>query len=126
MVAGVIVGGPLIAGILSLTGAFISLGIAMGATPFGWLLIGITAFATAAKLIWDNWGPITGFFKGLWEGVQGMFQDFLDWLDAFFSFDRFLREVKDFWRGVADLLPKGLRDSLFGEVGTVSVAGWRG
>lgn len=37
------------------------------------VLVGVLAFAAAAYLIYDNWRAITGFFGGLWDGVQTRF-----------------------------------------------------
>lgn len=41
--------------------------------PIGAVIIGITALAAAAFLIWKYWKPIKGFFKDLWSGIVGFF-----------------------------------------------------
>lgn len=40
----------------------------------------ILAIATAATLIYDNWEPISKWFKEKWEQVRTIFQNFKNWL----------------------------------------------
>lgn len=65
-----------VAGVTWLKDAFTSLPgvvqIAIGA-----LLGPIGALAAAARLIYENWGGITGFFGDLWGGVTATFEDAL-------------------------------------------------
>lgn len=65
VLAGVIAG-PLISSI-------VSLGIALMATPVGWIVAGIAAIAAGAYLLIDNWDAVSGFFVGLWDTVQEKF-----------------------------------------------------
>ncbi|WP_432731296.1 phage tail tape measure protein [Variovorax sp. W6] len=53
------------------------LGRALLLNPIG---LAVTAIATAAFLIYKYWGPISGFFIGLWERAKGAFADFWQYL----------------------------------------------
>lgn len=44
------------------------------------ILIAITLIATAAYLIYKNWGPISEFFKTLWDGIKNYTSVFWDWI----------------------------------------------
>lgn len=59
----------------ALSGAFLSLGIAIEATPIGWIITGIAAVAAAGYLLYRYWTPIAGFFASLWGGVKAVFSD---------------------------------------------------
>lgn len=43
------------------------LSLALLTTPIGWIAL---AIAASALLIYKFWGPISGFFKGLWQGMK--------------------------------------------------------
>lgn len=58
-----VIAGPLIGSILKLARVLLT-------NPIGLI---VTAIATAAFLIIDNWEPITKFFSGLWDGVTAVF-----------------------------------------------------
>lgn len=53
------------------------LGRALLLNPIG---LAVTAIATAAFLIYKYWGPISGFFIGLWERAKGAFAAFWQYL----------------------------------------------
>lgn len=53
------------------------LGRALLLNPIG---LAVTAIATAAFLIYKYWGPISGFFVGLWERAKGAFAAFWQYL----------------------------------------------
>jgi hypothetical protein len=64
-----------------LNAGLIAMGVAGGIASVGLLPIigtallvvaGIAAVAAAAYLIYSNWGAITGWFAGLWEGVKNI------------------------------------------------------
>jgi phage-related minor tail protein len=44
--------------------------------PGGVVLLAVAAFAAAAYLIITNWDEISGFFKGLWDGILNLFNGF--------------------------------------------------
>lgn len=48
--------------------AFVGMGFAMAATPIGWIIAGITAVAGLATLLITNWGAITSWWPGFWDG----------------------------------------------------------
>ena len=44
--------------------------------PGGVVMLAVAAFAAAAYLIITNWDEISGFFKGLWDGILNVFNGF--------------------------------------------------
>lgn len=44
----------------------------------------ITAIATAAYLIYDNWGAIKKWFINLWEGIKNIFKKTWEWIKHMF------------------------------------------
>jgi hypothetical protein len=87
LLAGAIIAGPLLAAIASLAAAFVSLGIAIAATPIGWILLGIGALAAAAALFVKDWAPIKEFFSDLWQDVRDVFSGFVDFVAGAFTLD---------------------------------------
>ena len=74
---------PILAGIIigGMVPALYAMAVAFGANvialaPF--LAIG-AAIGLLAKVIMDNWGPISSFFTTLWTTVTGVFQAVVDW-----------------------------------------------
>lgn len=65
--------GPLISSI-------VSLGIALLATPVGWIALGIAAIAAGAVLLIKNWDSVSAFFVELWESIKGAFGAAWDWI----------------------------------------------
>jgi hypothetical protein len=57
----------------ALSAAFLSLGVAIEATPIGWIITGIAAVAAGAYLLYEYWTPIKNFFASLWDGVTSIF-----------------------------------------------------
>ena len=69
----------------ALTAAAAPLGIALG--PLLLIVAAIAAVAAAAYLIYDNWGAITAWFAGLWEGIKAMVSGAISFLvNAFLTF----------------------------------------
>lgn len=59
--------------------ALLWLGRALLMNPIG---LAITGIATAAYLLYQYWGPISGFFVGLWGRVRAAFDQFWQYLGA--------------------------------------------
>lgn len=59
--------GPAVAAIYSLTAAVVSFGIALMATPIGWVIAGVAALVGVGLLLWDNWDQISTFFAEIWD-----------------------------------------------------------
>lgn len=78
-------------------------------TPIGRIF---TAIATAAYLIYDNWGPIKTWFSELWDGITGIFNAAIDSITT--KFNAWFDKIK---AGIA-----WLREAMGGE-GQVSVSG---
>lgn len=72
-----VVGGPVIAAIASLTGALLAFGAALMLTPAGWFLAAAAAIGAVAYLIYDNWSDIVGFFTRIWDGVTAAWDRFM-------------------------------------------------
>lgn len=47
--------------------------VALLTTPLGWIIMGITALAGAAYLIYKNWDGIAKWFGDMWAGVKAFF-----------------------------------------------------
>lgn len=85
---GALILGPLVPGVVALTGAFVKLGAALLMTPVGWiaaglLLVGASIYVLTKKwdefvAYWGNsWGRITSAFdKGWMQGVVAVFGEF--------------------------------------------------
>lgn len=65
--------GSIMAGLIpSLTAATASVWsftVALLANPITWVVVAVAALAGAAYMIYKNWGPISGFFKDLWQTI---------------------------------------------------------
>ena len=88
-------GAQLVLSIVAVSKAFYALGVAMMATPVGWILAGVAALAAGAYLIIKNWERVKKFFADL---VQRHFGPLL-WI------------VKQ----IVSLLPESVRKSSFGQ-----------
>ncbi|SLN77607.1 phage tail tape measure protein [Oceanibacterium hippocampi] len=75
---GAFIAGPLLVALGGLAAAFGTLGAALLATPFGWLIIMVGAIAALALVVWRNWDGIADFFEGVWDGIAGAFRDGVD------------------------------------------------
>lgn len=78
-VAAAIVGGPLIGSLWTLTGAIVKMGMAILATPFGWMLglvtlivAGLAGFAYAAYTIYQKWNFVKQLLKDVWEYIKNI------------------------------------------------------
>jgi hypothetical protein len=89
---GVLLGGPLIAALVSLTGAMATLGVVLALTPVGWFAMAAAGMAALGIAIYSNWDGIVALFGRLgdaWRGfmnsdqmqeaqaIFGVFTDFL-------------------------------------------------
>lgn len=63
--------------------AFLWLGRLFLMNPIG---LAITAIATAAYLIYENWTPIKEFFVNLWDGITDKFMSVVNWFKDKLSF----------------------------------------
>ncbi len=59
--------------------AFTALGLSMSVNP---IFLAIGLLATAAFLIYQNWGPIKEFFLGLWNSITAGLNQFANWVTA--------------------------------------------
>ena len=97
---------PMLGGVITgLIGAFAKLGVAVLATPVGWLVLGIAAVAAAGIALINNWKPIKAFLRGFWEGfasglapLRGMFSS------AFGGLLSLLEPLRPIWNWLANAL----------------------
>jgi TP901 family phage tail tape measure protein len=78
-----------------------ALGAAFLTTPIGW--IGL-AIGTAAFLIYKYWEPISGFFKGLWEGIKESLKGLEPAWDVFNRAGKLLEPVLNALKGVYNFI----------------------
>lgn len=72
LVAGAVVGGPIIAALVSLTAAFITLGSAVALSPFGLLITSLGLVSAAVLYLVSNWDSVYESTKrALGIGIQG-------------------------------------------------------
>lgn len=48
-------------------------------SPFGWVVIGITALVTAGFALWRNWGTVSNNLALFWDGTKAVFADGVNW-----------------------------------------------
>lgn len=75
-----IMAGPLLLAIGMAIKSFVRLGVAMMATPIGWIALAVAALVGLAYVIVKNWEPIKAFFSGLWDGIKAAFSASVDWI----------------------------------------------
>ncbi|MFN3883274.1 MAG: tape measure protein [Rhodocyclaceae bacterium] len=68
-----VIAGPFIASLVSLGQAFVSLGIAIMTTPFGWLAAVIAGAVAAAVLLYTHWDWITDKLQKAWATIKEAF-----------------------------------------------------
>ena len=70
--------------------------------PGGIVMLAVAAFAAAAYLIITNWDEISGFFKGLWDGILNVFNGFREkfvggWTKITDTVKSAINKVKEFF-----------------------------
>lgn len=109
VVAGVI-SGPLILSLLALGKALAGMGVVLLTTPIGWFLAGVAAIAGAAYLIYDNWEPISAWFRRMWEGIKPIVDPIWNWIKELLAWNPLVLIVqnwepisawlRDLWEGI--------------------------
>lgn len=93
-VVGTLVGGMSL--LTTVTGAFgVTLDVAILPT-IGLVIAAIAAVAVGAALVIKNWGPISEFFKNLWDGVKSVAASVGAWFTG-----PFLDFFKNTWNGIS-------------------------
>ncbi len=109
------IGGGLMTGLRSAISGIATMNMAFLTSPVTWIAI---AIAGAAFLIYKNWGAISGYFSGLFEGIKGAANGFMDGLSAAFAAPwAILQEVGAAFKPIFDAVSK-----LFAPVQAVSGA----
>lgn len=62
----------------ALAEAFIAVGLAIEATPIGWIITGIAALAAVAYFLYENWHKIASWWHHLWGGMADDTEDGMD------------------------------------------------
>ncbi|MFT4118686.1 hypothetical protein [Bradyrhizobium sp.] len=155
-VVGVVMAGPLVAALASLTAAVVTLGVALLTTPAGWFIGAFVAIGAAvagvAYVIYRNWDGIKKFFSDLFDGIAAAFGGFWDamvrdiakmnplplfvtaWggISKFFSelFDVVVASLGAFWDamsgGISKMNPLPLIKAAWDDVATYFSDLWKG
>jgi multisubunit Na+/H+ antiporter MnhB subunit len=68
-IGGLVAFSPALSGLFGVIAeGFLAVGVAIAATPIGWIIAGIAAIAAGAYVIYRYWAPIKEFLAGLWDG----------------------------------------------------------
>lgn len=81
---GAVLAGPLLMAVVSLTGAVWSLGVALYATPVGWVVAALAAIAAAAVALYMNWDNVVSWVSDLLGVFRGDFGATFDALKTLF------------------------------------------
>lgn len=65
----VVISTKVVLAIVALKAAFVSLGIAIGATPIGWIIAGVAALALGAMAVYRNWDKVSRFLGDAFDWV---------------------------------------------------------
>lgn len=90
-------------------GGIRAIGLAMTANPIGVIIM---AIAAAAYLLYAYWGPIKGFFIGLWDSITQKFSGTWETIKTILSFTP-LGLIVSNWGGIMDFF-SNLWDSILG------------
>jgi phage-related protein len=90
---------PLLIAIGLWTAAQWLLNIALNANPIGLVVLAIGVLIAIVATIITYWGPISGFFKGLWQGIVTAFNAAIDWIKN--AFTTAVDWVKGVWGGIS-------------------------
>ncbi|WP_019224021.1 phage tail tape measure protein [Bartonella rattaustraliani] len=82
---GAFIFGPLIASLVVVGEAFVSLDIAMMTTPIGWIIGGIAALVAAGYLLYKNWDTVISFIRKLWDSFASLCSNVFNNLLTFFK-----------------------------------------
>ena len=96
-----IVGGKTIQGVSKMSDMFNKLGNMLGLTggQMALITLAVVALAAAVFLIIKNWGPITDFFKGLWDKVVSIFNTSIEWI---------VSTVTKLWDGIVSIFNRSV------------------
>jgi len=88
---------------------------ALLANPITWVVVAVAALAGAAYLIYKNWGPISGFFKDLWQTIKFYFGQGWAWLseNGAAAWGGIVSAFTGAWDGVTGFF-SGLWDGIIG------------
>ena len=113
-------GGMALGALRAVGSAILFIGRALLMNPIGLLVTGI---AVAAMLVYQYWGPISGFFAGLWQQVTAVFNGAMAWFVALPA--RFAAFGIAIAQGLAAGITNGLGAVKDAVVGAASAAiGW--
>lgn len=66
--------GPVIASLFAMIPAVYALGVALLATPIGWIILGLTAVVAAGVYMANRWEWVANLFSGIWKYIAGTFK----------------------------------------------------
>ena len=62
--------GPVLKGAIIAIKAFRAISATLLTTPFGWVVMAVTALIAIGYLLWKNWSKVTHALLGLWRGIK--------------------------------------------------------
>ncbi len=109
------------------TWAFNALKLAVATNPIG---LALTAIATAAVLIYQNWEPIKEFFAGVWTSIKNAASVTWEWMkNAFLTFHplgiviKNWEPIKGFFTGLFDNIRATVASSIDWILGKINAVG---
>lgn len=81
----------------ALSAAFLSMGVAIEATPIGWILTGIAAIAVGGYLIYRYWKPLKAFFDSTWSS----FLMFVPGIGPMIALGKLASYIIDHWQPIS-------------------------
>lgn len=90
-----------------LSAGFLAIGVAIEATPIGWLITGIAAIALAAYMIYEHWEPIKKFFSTIWDAMLLSLNVVLDAVKA--KWTAFTGWIEDRLQALSRLVPSWMK-----------------
>lgn len=102
-IAAAITAGPLLAALAGLGASFVTLGLAMMTTPFGWVLAGVAALAAGGVLIYANWDKVAAFFKEFFPNFSKGVADSVDGLKTVITWTEKLIDVWKAWKNMQEI-----------------------
>lgn len=91
----VIIAGPLLESIAAL-------GVALLATPVGWIITGIAAIAVGAYELIKHWDDVADFFVGIWDTVKDAFAAFFGYVWGFIKKFTPIGIIVENWEPIKD------------------------
>ena len=134
-VVGTLIGGMSVLNtVLSVFNITAQIGAASLLPTLGLVAIAVVGVAVAAALIIKNWGPISSFFKNLWDGIKSTTVNTWNGITSFFvnTWNGINNTAASIWNGIGNFfknLWNGIKitaESVWNGIKTVFITIWNG